>query len=280
MSNLWPRFTKDNPCPACGHWDWTCRAGDKKFLCQRVQSDHPAADGGFYHNYGDTPIKYAPLPARQSARPLANIESINQQFQRNCVGDLLNRISIRLGVSGKSLIKVGIGYCPEHDAYTFPMFDGDGKVIGIRMRNDEGAKWALRGSRGGIFIPDCEINPIALICEGPTDTAALLEMGFYAIGRPSCNSGGEQIKACLKRLGIRRCVIVSDNDQLKQFGNREARPGVEGAMRLKKEIGISSAIWIPTGRVKDVREFLNFVGAEAGRRIIQDDISKKVWSKV
>ncbi len=279
MSNLWPRFTKENPCPACGHWDWTCRAGDKKFLCQRTPSDHAAADGGFYHEYGDKPIKYTPLPARQSPKPLANIESVNQQYKNNCLGDYLNHMVQILGVSAKSLVQVGIGYCPEHDAYTFPMFDGEGKVIGIRMRNDKGAKWALTGSRGGIFIPDCEPNRMAFICEGPTDTAALLSIGFYAIGRPSCNSGGEQVKAALKRLGVRQCVIVSDNDSLKQFGNREARPGVEGAMRLKKELGIPSAIWIPTGRIKDVREYLNCLGIEAAYTMMSSDINQKVFTK-
>lgn len=276
MSKLWPSFEKENPCPACGHWDWTCRAGDKKYICMRVQSDHVAADGGFYHDYADTPRPYVPVN-HAPVKSIVNFDYINKQFQSACVGDVLNHIAIRLGVYAKSLIQIGIGFSKEHEAYSFPMFDGDGKVIGIRLRNNEGEKWAVKGSKGGLFIPDCDTQPIAFLCEGPTDAAALLTMGFYSIGKPSCNTGVEQIKVALKRLGIHRVVIVSDNDSIKEFGNR---PGVEGAKRLKKELGLMSVIWIPTGRVKDVREFLGFVGIESGYRMIQNDLSQKVWTHV
>ena len=36
---------------------------------------------------------------------------------------------------------------------------------------------------------------------------------------------------------IYRAVIVVDNDSLKKFGRHEVRPGIQGAMKLKKELG-------------------------------------------
>jgi len=64
-----------------------------------------------------------------------------------------------------------------------------GKIIGIRRRLPNGRKISLTSSKTGLFIPaDLSPEGLLLICEGPTDTAAALDLGFAAIGRPNCNS--------------------------------------------------------------------------------------------
>lgn len=270
------KVSKQEPCPICGRDNW-CEFGDRAVHCMRLESAHPARDGGWYHFYQDT--KYQPptfrppvaQPKRIDAQGMINKwRSQTKEFQFVC-------LATELKVTVESLTIIGAAWSEEHKAWAFPMFDGDGQIIGIRLRNRQGFKWAVSGSRQGIFLPYFfEIPQVAYLPEGPTDTAAGLSLGLYTIGRPTCQSGNEQIKAALKRLGIYRAVIVSDNDEKKKLGPREGRPGIEGAMKLKKELGLSSVIWMPPSPIKDLREF---VGKGGTRQMIESDVSQKVWTK-
>lgn len=275
MSNLWPKFTKENPCPACSHGDWSCRAGDKKFICMRVESPHPSADGGFYHEYGGDRGVVRPLPMRKVAEKAEIKRSwdvLNKEFQYLCgEGFLANDI----GVSVDSLISLGCGWGGGYSSYTFAMRDGDNNIIGIQLRGE--SKKCITGSRLGLFIPQIEPQKICFVCEGASDCAALLTMGFFAIGRASCTHGADMLKIALKRLSIYQVVIVSDNDDLKSHGKR---PGIEGAKKLKKELGLKSVIYMPPHGIKDVRELLQKLGAKVTRQTILDSIDQKTWSKI
>ena len=269
---IWPHATKLNPCPICGKEDW-CTFGDKAMLCQRVESKWPAVKGGWYHYYGETKPDYIPK-AKLAPK---SIDAFG--FYRRCADSTLidnSTLANQLGVSIASLNNLYCVWCNQFKAFAFPMSDANGNHIGIRLRNSAGFKWAVSGSRQGIFLPNVSYNEtikIAYLPEGPTDTVALLTMGLFAIGRPTCNSGNDIIKAALKRLKIYRAVIVADNDEIKATGKR---PGLEGAIKLKKELGLSSVIWMPPSPIKDVREFLNKGGT---KQMIESDIKNKVWSK-
>lgn len=270
---VWPKFNKDNPCSACGHFDWTCRYGDTHFVCMRIKSQFPNRDGGWLHPLEKSFSK----PAPKQPRPLQTT-TIDQSYQaiskfKSCGEDFAKS----LGVSLEALQALGCCWSDYYQAYVFPMRDGENKIIGYRLRNMAGKKWAIMGSQQGIFIPQIEKQKVCLICEGPTDTAAALTLGFFAIGRPSCNGGTDQIKVALKYLGIFRVVIVSDNDQPKQVGNRKnARPGFEGAVKLKSELGLPSVLWLPPSPIKDIREFLNKGGT---KELVESQIKQSIWTK-
>jgi 5S rRNA maturation endonuclease (ribonuclease M5) len=59
---------------------------------------------------------------------------------------------------------------------------------------------------------------MVLICEGPSDTAALLDLGFSAVGRPSCNGGRKLLVELVQQRKPSSIVIVSDNDSPGQRG--------------------------------------------------------------
>jgi phage/plasmid primase-like uncharacterized protein len=131
---------------------------------------------------------------------------------------------------------------------------GDGDICGIRLRGADGRKWAVKGSRQGLFIPEC-LNNCAdrlLICEGPTDTAALLDLGFDAVGRPSCNGGNRCVLGLVLsdgRLVPREVVIVADSDE----------PGQRGAWKLATTlVAYVSRVRIiePPGGIKDARQWV------------------------
>ena len=283
INKIWPSFTRENPCPACGHWgnDWTCRAGDKVFVCMRVASNRTAKDGGFYHEYGEKKPTYIP-PKRSAPKVNLDFDAMSKSFRSwNEIESDIEELSESLGVSKESLNSLMVGWSQEHEAHTIPMRDGDNKIIGIHLRCDDGSKKAVVGSRNGLFIPQVEPQKVAYLAEGASNTAALLTLGFFAIGRPSCNSGGEMLKVALKRLGVSRIVIVADNDCIKTAPDgRTFRPGQDGAKKLKKELGLMSVIFSTPSPCKDVRELLQKLGIESARNYITNSVAGKVWTRV
>jgi hypothetical protein len=276
MSKIWPHFTKQNPCLACGGSDWCCRAGEKKFLCMRIQSDHPAKDGGFYHEYSGKKPVYIP-PKRSAPKVGMDFDAMMKRYNFSSC----EKLALTLGVNEKSLFDLNVFWLAEYDSWAIPMRDGDNKIIGIHLRCEDGSKKAVVSSRNGLFIPQINPQKVAFICEGASNTTALLTMGFYAIGRPSCNSGGELLKVALKRLGVSRIVIVADNDTIKSSPDgRTFRPGQDGSKKLKKELGLMSVIFTTPNPVKDVRQLLQKLGVESARNYIQNSVNQKIWTKI
>jgi 5S rRNA maturation endonuclease (ribonuclease M5) len=99
------------------------------------------------------------------------------------------------------------------------------------------------------------------ICEGPTDTAALLSLGLFAIGRASCRGGIPIIQAIVDQLAL-EVVIVCDNDS----------PGLAGADLLMKSIRKPVVKLIPP--TKDIRFF---VQKGASKALIDSMLKDMIW---
>jgi hypothetical protein len=136
------------------------------------------------------------------------------------------------------------------------MVDARGAVVGIRLRLDSGRKFAVTGGREGLFVPAglSGAGPL-FVCEGPTDTAAILDMGLDVVGRPSCTGG---VRHLIELARLRRpasVVILADADA----------PGLRGAEDLA---GVLVALVpelrtiTPPPGVKDARAWHN-AGATA-----------------
>ena len=141
----------------------------------------------------------------------------------------------RLGVSADSLRRLGAGlYRPG--VWAWPMYGPDG-VCGIRLRSDAGKKWAVEGSKAGLFIPDGAVPDLLTeiaVVEGPTDCAAALDLGLWAIGRPSCTGA---VPCTVDVCRGRDVVILADRDSLKTRSNGTTfRPGQEGATILARAL--------------------------------------------
>jgi hypothetical protein len=169
-----------------------------------------------------------------------------------------------LGVEAWTLGPFGLACCysQPHRAWAFGMWDGHNHLIGIRLRAITGFKWTVTGTHAGIFVPNINPQPTCLICEGPTDTAAALSMGYYAVGRPSCSGGAPMIKDLIRRTGVKRAIIVADADDV----------GLQGAKTLIQTIQVPACIL--TLPCKDVRMFYN----QGGDRQTLDALTKQsVW---
>lgn len=179
-----------------------------------------------------------------------------------CYGDLIHKWSERttqeqiaalsesLVVSVASLNRLEVAWCADRNCWAFPMHDSRRQVIGVRFRTNDGRKFALTGSHAGAFVPSGldSKEPQLLICEGPTDTAAALTLGFEAIGRPSCNGASEIISDMLQDCRRKDVIIVADNDG----------PGRAGAHRLADRLlGLTRSLKVVDSRPhKDIRVWL------------------------
>ncbi|HUW21031.1 MAG TPA: toprim domain-containing protein [Sedimentisphaerales bacterium] len=219
----------------------------------RAESSRPCKSGGWFHTLGE-PVKYKPAPKKSKPVPVRDFAALSSQYVENLIN--IDRLANELGVSIRSLERLDTGW---NGNITFPMRDGRERIIGIRIRGSKG-KWCVEGSRQGLFWPEGVYSgsdwPL-VICEGPTDCAALLDMEFDVIGRPSCMGGTEHIIEFLK--GRRRDVIImADKDPPKERPDGSVWfPGQEGAARLSKAIlpFVRSLRIIKPPFFKDIREW-------------------------
>ncbi len=261
----WIRVTRAHPCACCKKDSWCLFQGNVA-ICMRQASDRPKqfSDGsvGYLHTIGEsnqTPIRIPKPPPE----PVINVGKMLDRWHEETEVEWLKEFAMELGVEWTSLAKLGCCWAKEHQAWGFGMRDGHGNLVGIRLRTRDGHKFAVRGSHQGVFLPGGEADLLALICEGPTDTAAALTLGFYAVGRPSCSGGMQDIMTAFRRLRVSRAVLIADADD----------PGVRGAQMLQEHLRIASAsLVLPT---KDLRAFVTLGGT---RDLLNSMIDSLVWN--
>jgi hypothetical protein len=270
----WIRVTPKFPCPVCHKPDWCGYSGDGRFaVCMRVPSEKPTQNGGYLHRIIDAPLPPVPVRSKPVDKPSGDIQKHWNTLKHTLDPEGLYGLAEGLGVSLAALTDLQASWSASASAWAFPMRGGDGKVVGIRLRSGDGRKWAVRGSREGLFYPDrAPDDHTAVICEGPTDTAAALTLGLWAVGRPSCTGGVPQLKALCRRLVINFVVVVGDNDPPKARPGGHWQPGFDGARKLGAALGLRWKLLIPPA--KDLRAW---VGSGATREDFDALIHEQDW---
>ncbi|HBI47066.1 MAG TPA: hypothetical protein DDY78_30065 [Planctomycetales bacterium] len=258
----WRRVNRANPCPVCQRFDWCAVATDGAVaLCQRVESPRRIGEAGWLHRLKNIPwrsqgrcIRRIPLTESGSM----DMERLADEFQQAVDPGRLHQLAVSLGLSVASLCQLGVGWSADHRAWSFPMTDAGGAVLGVRLRRPNGVKFAVKGGREGLFLPATageKLSPL-YICEGPTDTAALLQIGFSNVaGRPSCTGGIKLLVELVRRRFVSEVVILADGDE----------PGRRGADNLASVLVAyvpAARVVAPPQGVKDARDWLR---AGAGR---------------
>lgn len=245
------RVTSESPCPICRKPDWCGVSPDgQTVVCMRTVSDRPSRNGGYKHYIGNGKPECRRGQAVRMDLPVhpedwGNLQSGYRDAVHSGELELLSSV---LHLSAKSLQRLRIGWSGQHRAWSFPMRAADGTIVGFRLRTPKGKKLAVRGGKEGLFIPDPLDGSILLIAEGPTDTAALLDLGFDAIGRPSCRGAVKHIIRYVRRIRPSSVVVASDNDE----------PGIAGAEALVRKLCLYvrdlRLIQPPLG-IKDIRQW-------------------------
>jgi hypothetical protein len=239
-------------CPVCAHPDWCMVSRDSesspsRAICARVESPRRFGEAGYLHvlRAGDelrhrhrwriVPVAPAPDP---------ELAALAEKYARNLPDSALERFSRGLGLTAASLRRFGLGWTGR--AWAFPMRNEAGVVVGIALRNADGSKFAVKGSKLGLFVPRDLGTEQLLICEGQTDAAAALDLGFDAIGRPGAKSTRRVVCAIARRAAPAQIVVVSDRDDVGQGGAHEL------ALALAVRCSDVRVVMPPEG-VKDLR---------------------------
>jgi len=234
--------------------------------CMRVASARPARNGGWVHRLtglvGPPPPPYTPPRPRREPPPV-DFELAWRRWRENTDPGRIAAHAAALGVTAGALADLGAAWAWLHRAWAFPMRDGQGRVAGIRLRAEDGRKWAVRGSRSGIFVPEGLTGAgRLLIVEGPTDAAAARTLGFDVIGRPSCLGCIDTVTAWLAGRRFDEVVILADNDEPKPRpdGSTWCR-GTAGALKLAEALKCPHRLAVPP--CKDLREWVRLGAARA-----------------
>lgn len=227
-SSSFRRVTSEWRCPVCGKGDWCLRDGDRAAICTRIPDGavRRIGEAGWLHRFGpgDTWRRPAWTSVRVgSSPPTVDFAALAEQCRQAVEPSRLDCLASSLGLTTSSLCRLGVGWSATSRAWSFPMADSRGRILGIRLRSLSGRKFAVTGGHDGIFVPEgLDASGQLLIAEGPTDTAAILDLGFDAIGRPSCRGGSALLAELVRINRPEEVVIVADGDG----------PGQDGAQSL------------------------------------------------
>lgn len=259
------RVNSTRRCPVCCKPDW-CMVGDAACLCARVESERRCGEAGWLHKLTEKKPVTPPKPKRESSHWLAlaerNAASANPKSRVN--------LARHLGLPDTAMDCFPLLGVAEDDGgkhFTFPEFDGEGRVVGLCRRYPDGKKFQVPDGGRGLSIPagfDPRAVRVVFAVEGPTDTAGMVAAGLPAVGRPS-NSGGAGDLGCLLQHCPADCriVVVGENDKK---ANHDW-PGLHGAaivadqlahiLRRRPGSERHPVMWAlcPDG-AKDVREWL------------------------
>ena len=206
---------------------------------------------------GEGPIREAPakppLPKRGAiSGGLSEWEKFSTTCRENIRHDSVLKLADEWAVSVESLYALEIGFDDQCQAYTFPMRNAQGQIVGVRRRfyKDSHSKRCVKGSSLGIFVPDGVTRAnFQTIVEGESDTAAALTLGFAAIGRPGAmHCHREVVHFASHKLNACPC-IVADNDE----------SGCDGASLLAAallEAGVPCQLLIVPEPHSDLRNWL------------------------
>lgn len=269
--NQWRRVCRNRPCPICERPDWCLvAADDSAAICARTESPKRCGKAGWLHRLRDDGWRQLRRRVRSVALGMAgrlpDLAELASNYRAAVDPAQLDMLARALGLTVNALTALSIGWSTQYHAWSFPMSDATGAILGIRLRRSNAHKFAVPGGREGLILPSempDTTEPRLLVCEGPTDTAALLDLGYTSIvGRPSCTGGGKLLVVLVQQRHPDEVVILGDGDE----------PGQRGADNLASVL----QCYVPIVRVvipkrfKDVREFVRAGGT---RKQLDDAIS-------
>lgn len=244
------RVSKRERCPVCGRDGWCGCAEDGSFvICMREESPYPTANGGWLHRLREgSPRRTHAFVERLPPPPPDYTEDTRKRIGQ-APRKLLQSLAGQLGLPVDVLARMGVHWrfdAGAFGAFGFPMVDPrTRRVTGIRLRDFSGCKWSVKGSRDGLFLTvKLDPDPL-LICEGPTDTAAALALGFAAVGRPSCRGTIPLLTYIARKRAV---AVFADSD----------KPGTDGGRELAQVLALhatSVRLVHPPNGIKDLREW-------------------------
>lgn len=258
------RSRKGKPCPVCGHSDQHCVAMDDGSAAFCPKSDG-AGSVKRYGEYGYLYIFDTGLSTRDVAmlppvrkQPELSDEELHAIWNPRAIlwwrdaGAEVGRLALVLGVASWSLSELCVGW--DGKAWTFPERNGEGLIVGVNRRFEDGGKRCATGSHRGLTYSETwsdNPGPILLV-EGGSDTAAGITLGLAVIGRPS-NTGGVAMLVKMLADTDRKVIAIGERDR-KADGRWPGMDGAKGvSSALAKKFMRQVACRLLPGGAKDLR---------------------------
>lgn len=243
---------EDIVCPICLKKNQCLFAEDgSAIICVHKQEGavKRCGNAGWLHIL--RPGQFVPQKPQLNPKPAVNWQLLHNIFLSSKPPQ---GMKLELGITSSTLALFGMGWDKELEMWAFPMRNETGQIIGIQKRANNGFKYCHPGSTPGLFIPDMLIpkHDLIVVCEGMSDTATAIDLGFGAIGKYNYSVGNDMIPKLIQnmrgvhmeRIGL--VVIVADPDE-------NGRRGAEDLRQNVREIGIDAIVICPS-RSKDFRE--------------------------
>lgn len=115
----------------------------------------------------------------------------------------------KLGVDAMALCMLDCHWSIEDKAWAFPIKDSRMNIVGIRLIAENGNQWVVKGSSGGLFIPN-DVNHCESIIfvQGPIQCAKFISSGKAAIGFDYDKE--DMAKEFIRGNNIKNAMIVVD----------------------------------------------------------------------
>lgn len=151
--------------------------------------------------------------------------------------------------------------CSKPDGCLVSAENPDDPQAAICIRTSEGSEKPMKFGylhvlkEAGRFKKDAGLlrpseDPV-LIVEGMTDTAAAMDLGFVAVGRPSNLAGLNELAALCRG---RDCYVLGENDR-KPDGKEPGRDGMIAAFQNLKRTARVLKMAMPPSDIKDLRNW-------------------------
>lgn len=234
-SSNWIRVNWENRCPICGKADWCLVSADgTAAICPRTESKRDLGEAGFLHVLKEREWYDRPTPAPKD-RTVQDMTELAEKYRRAISTGAIEFLAKQLSVSTSSLLAFGVGWSSGHQAYTIPSWNSlVGRITGIQLRRTDGFKFAVKGSKFGLYCPSKpRLDTTMIVLEGASDTIAAYNVGFpVCCGRHNCAGGEGYVVAALEHEPD-RVLICHDNDEPNRWGRRV---GLDGAEKLAKTL--------------------------------------------
>ncbi len=145
------------------------------------------------------------------ARKKVPVDWLNLQYSYT---ERLYAVPVKPSLDWKIPLDILDMYCIGWDgqAWTFPMRDDYGSIIGMQRRFVDTTKYCVNGSQLGLFTPICS-NKNVVITEGLSDATVATHLGYFGIGKPSAGFGEQIVRKYLENINYAgTIIIVADND--------------------------------------------------------------------
>jgi len=153
--------------------------------------------------------------------------------------------------------------CGKPDGCLVSAEDPDNPKAAVCIRTEEGSEKRLKFgylhllkeegkiSRQAHVLPPSD-RPV-IVVEGMTDTAAAMDMGFVAVGRPSNLACMDMLKDLLRG---RRVIVVGENDDINPTtGKRPGEEGMVAAFQMLRNVCPDTTMVLPPAHLKDLRQW-------------------------